>query len=184
MGLQREIDGPRRRKRMKLSTIKGSPAAALRRLWTLSGSPASGPGCKGKLSKLFLVSAISLIVAGLLSACQLVTIDFAYVAEEGTSGSNGIIQVFAVDSQSGALRKAVSGASSGGPSPVAMAVTADFENLYVANQGNNSVAHFTIATNGTLTAKDSVTLADAPVSVAVNHAGSYLFVVSGTTSAT
>jgi YVTN family beta-propeller protein len=136
------------------------------------------------LSKLLLVSVISVVVAGLLSACQLVTIDFAYVAEQGASGNAGVIQVFAVDSQSGALRKAVSGASSGGPSPVAMAVSGNFENLYVANQGNNSVAHFAIATNGTLTAKDSVTLPDTPVYVAVNAAGSYLFVVSGTTSAT
>lgn len=183
---------------MTFSTIKGSSAAALRRLRILSGSPASGHGAprtglgswgpeprrNGKLSKLLLISAISLVVAGLLSACQLVTIDFVYLAEAGSSGSDGAIQVFAVDSQSGALRKGVTGADSGGPSPVAMAVTADYENLYVANQGNNSVAHFALDTTGKPTQKDSVTLSEPPVYIAVNAAGTYLFVVSGTTSAT
>ena len=56
--------------------------------------------------------------------------------------------------------------SSGGTAPVAMAdhlrTTA---NLYVANQGNNSVVHFTIAGNGVLTQKDSITLAAAPISI-------------------
>ncbi len=65
-----------------------------------------------------------------------------------------------------------------------MAISADYGHLYVANQGNNSVVHFTIATTGVLTKKDSVTLPDVPVYLAVNAAGTYLFVVSGTTSAT
>ena len=67
---------------------------------------------------------------------------------------------------------------------MALAVSGDHVNLYAANQGNNSVVHFAIATDGTLTQKDSVTLADAPAYLAVNAAGTYLFVVSGTTTAT
>ena len=64
-----------------------------------------------------------------------------------------------------------------------MAVTSDYANLYVANQGSNSVVHFSIGDNGDLTLqKDSVTLTAAPVSLAVNSAGTYLYVVSGTTS--
>jgi 6-phosphogluconolactonase len=157
---------------MKFSNIKGSLASAVHG--------------RGKLCKLFLVSAISLVVAGLLSACQLVTIDFAYVAGMGTSGSDGQIQVYAVDSQSGALRTAFNRKtfSTGGPSPIAMAVTSDEQNIYVANQGNNSVSHLAVATDGTPSLKDSVTLPDVPVSVAVNAAGTFLFVVSGTGSAT
>ena len=59
-----------------------------------------------KLSQLFLVSAIGLILASLLTACQLVTIDYVFVAcSAGASpGSAGQIYTFAVDSQSGALR--------------------------------------------------------------------------------
>lgn len=149
-----------------------------------SGSPARGPHRWGGLSQLFLVCGIGLFVAIFLSACQLVTIDYIYLAEAGSSGGDGQIEVFAVDSQSGALRTGVPKADTGGPAPVAIVNTADYANIYVANQGNNSVVHFAIATNGTLTKKDSVTLPATPVSLAVNAAGTYLFVVSGTTSAT
>ena len=136
-----------------------------------------------KLSQLFLVSSIGLIVATLLTACQLVTIDYVFVAASaGTSaGSAGQIYTYAVDSESGALRTGASTISSGGTLPVAMAVTPDYANLYVANQGNNSVVHFAIAGNGVLTQKDSIALSAAPVSLAVNSAGTYLYVISGTT---
>jgi YVTN family beta-propeller protein len=135
------------------------------------------------LGQLVLVSVIGLLVATLLTACQLVTIDYIYLATAG-SGGDGQISGYAVDSESGALRTGVPSADSGGASPVALAVSADYANLYVANQGNSSVVHFAIATNGTLTKKDSVTTNGVPVYLAVNQAGTYLFVVSGTTSAT
>ena len=136
-----------------------------------------------KLSQLFLVSSIGLIVAAFLTACQLVTIDYLFVAASaGTSaGSAGQIYTYAVDSESGALRTGAPTISSGGTLPVAMAVTSDYANLYVANQGNNSVVHFAIADTGVLTQKDSITLSAAPVSLAVNSAGTYLYVISGTT---
>jgi 6-phosphogluconolactonase (cycloisomerase 2 family) len=144
-----------------------------------------------KVSQLFLVSIIGLLVAILLSACELVTIDFVYLAGDFTtsSSSDGGIMVLAADSQSGALRFAAGTdinkpIDSGGPSPVAIAASGAYTDLYVANQGNNSVVHFSIATSGTLTKKDSVTLTDPPAYLAVNAAGTYLFVVSGTTSAT
>jgi 6-phosphogluconolactonase len=144
-----------------------------------------------KVSQLFLVSMIGLLVATLFSACELVTIDYVYLAGDFTtaSSSNGGIMVLAADSQSGALRFTAGTdinkpIDSGGPSPVSIATSGDYTNLYVANQGNNSVVHFSIAANGTLTKKESVTLADPPAHLAVNAAGSYLFVVSGTTSAT
>ena len=170
---------------MKFSKFMGSPAKSLRRWGCSAGSPTTGPRRWGSLSQLFLVSAIGLVVAIFLSACQLVTIDYVYLAEIGQPGANGQIESFAVDSQSGALRTGSSSTvDSGGASPAAIAVSADYTHLYVANQGNNSVVHFSIATTGVLTKKDSVTLPDVPVSVAVNAAGTYLFVVSGTTTAT
>ncbi len=154
------------------------------KLSNMKGSPGTGDRVRGKLSRLLLVSAISVVIAGLLSACQLVTIDFAYVA--GGGSGDGVIEVYAVDSQSGALRAAFNRKTfpTGGSSPVSMAVSSDQQSIYVANQGNNSVSHLTIATDGTPSLKDSVTLADTPVSVSVNAAGTYLFVVSGTTTAT
>ena len=145
-----------------------------------------------KLSQLFLASGTGLIVATLLSACQLVTIDYLYVAGFSTSstqaGGFGGIQVLAVDSQSGALRFAAgtdkAAINTGGNSPVAMAVTTDFANLYVANADNNTVVHFAVAVDGSLTKKDSVTLSGPPVAIAVNQANSFLYVVSGTTTTT
>jgi 6-phosphogluconolactonase (cycloisomerase 2 family) len=63
-----------------------------------------------------------------------------------------------------------------------MAVTADYLNLYVANQGSMSVVHFTIADSGVLTSKDSISLDFAPASIAVNTAGTYLYVTGGTSA--
>jgi 6-phosphogluconolactonase (cycloisomerase 2 family) len=134
-----------------------------------------------KLGQLFLVSTLGLLVATLLTACQIVTIDFIYVASSAGSGtaSNGQIDIFAVDSQSGALRAGPKTVSSGGDLPVAMAVSANYANIYVANQADSSLVHFTLALDGTPTQKDVVTLAAKPVSIAVNAAGTYLYAASG-----
>ena len=139
-----------------------------------------------KLSQLVLVSVIGLLVATLLTACQLVTIDYVFLATAAATanGPQGQIDTFAVDSQSGALRKGAPTVSSGGITPVALAVSPGFANLYAAHSGDNTVVHFSVAPNGVLTAKDTVTLSDAPVSLSVSASGTELFVVSGTASAT
>ncbi len=82
------------------------------------------------------------------------------------------------------MRTAASPVCSGGKTPVALAVSADEAHLYVANHDDNTVVHFTIATNGVIKSTDTVTLATSPVSLAVSPSGKSLFVVSGTTSAT
>jgi 6-phosphogluconolactonase (cycloisomerase 2 family) len=136
-----------------------------------------------KMSQLFLVSSIGLLVATLLTACQIVTIDFVFLASSAASGTAGDGQIFtyAVDSQSGALRTGGTTISSGGTYPVAMAVSPDYANLYVANQANNTLVHFTISLGGVLTQKDVVTLSNqgsTPVAIAVSASGTYLFVAS------
>ncbi|MFZ0394503.1 MAG: beta-propeller fold lactonase family protein [Terracidiphilus sp.] len=139
-----------------------------------------------KPSQLVLVSIFGLLVASLFTACQLVTVDFLFVAGSGGTGagSAGEIQTFAVDSETGALRSGfASNVPAGGNSPVAMAVSPDYANLYVANSDNNSVVHFTLANNGELTKKDSVTLPGPPVSLAVNQANNHLYVAYGSTTA-
>ncbi len=139
-----------------------------------------------RMSQLALVSAIGLLAASLLTGCQLVTIDFVYVAASAgsSSGSAGQIYTYAVDSQSGALRPQEAPVSSGGTHPVAMATTSNFYSLYVANQGNNSVVHFGVADTSVLTKMDQITTTLPPVALVVNRANTYLYVVSGTTSAT
>ena len=139
-----------------------------------------------KLSQLAVVSAIGLLVSTLLAGCYLITIDYVYVAaSEGTTASSpGEIYAYAVDGQSGAIRTVLAPVTTGGTQPVSLALTSDNANLYVANQGNKSVVHFAIAYRGQLTQKDSVTLPATPVSVTVNASNTYLYVISGTSSAT
>jgi hypothetical protein len=90
-----------------------------------------------KLSQLFLVSIIGLLVATLMTACQLVSIDYVFVASSAPTATSpdGQIDTYAADSQSGALRKGAATVSAGGVDPVAMAVSSDYTNLYVANAG-------------------------------------------------
>jgi 6-phosphogluconolactonase len=139
-----------------------------------------------KLSQLVLVSLIGLAVATLLTACQIVTIDYVFVASSSGSGSNsaGQIQTFDADAQTGALRVGQPAVPSGGSNPVSMVVSSDYANLYVANGGNSSVVHFALDGNGVLKQKDTVTAISTPVAIAVNAAVNSLYVASGTTSAT
>src|ERR1700723_2102663 len=120
-----------------------------------------------KLSQLFLVSAIGLILATFLTACDLVTIDYVFVACSAGSapGSDGQIYAYAVDAQSGALRTSSSPVDSGGSGPIALATTSDYFNLYVANQGNNSVVHFSLCDHDTLTKKHHIPRASPPTSL-------------------
>jgi 6-phosphogluconolactonase len=151
MGL--ELDGPRRRKRMKFN----------------------------KLSQLFLVSVLGLLVATLLTSCEITTIDYVFLASSSGSGSGsaGQIQTFDADSETGALRSGQPTVQSGGSNPVSMAITSDYENLYVANAGNSSVVHFALSGSGVLTSKDTITAGGTPIAIAVNQANTYLYVVSG-----
>ena len=139
-----------------------------------------------KLSQLFLVSIIGLLVATGLTACQLVSIDYVFVADSaGTSpGSAGQIETYAVDAHSGALRIVDPAVASGGIKPVAMAVSGNYYHLYVANATSKNVVHFTIADTGVLTKSDTITLPDTPVALAVSAASNFLYVVYGSSSAT
>jgi 6-phosphogluconolactonase (cycloisomerase 2 family) len=134
-----------------------------------------------KLSQLSLVSLIGLFVAALLTSCAIDTIDYVFIADSAGSGSgsSGQIQTYDADSGTGALRPGQPSVSSGGNNPVSMAVTGDFSNLYVVNQGSNNVVHFSVSGSGGLTQKDVATTSANPVAVAVNTAETYLYVVSG-----
>ena len=144
-----------------------------------------------KLRQLMLVSAIGLVVATLFSGCQLVTIDYVFVATSeikiGSSVSAcpaGEIETFAVDSESGAIRTGALQVCSGGTTPTALAISPGYQNLYVANQVDMNIVHFAVASNGALTKKESVSFATTPVAMAVSPDGNTLYAVSGTTSAT
>jgi 6-phosphogluconolactonase len=144
-----------------------------------------------KMSQLVLVSALGLVIASAFSGCAVVTVDYLFVAcSSGTSaGSTGEIQSFAVDSESGAIRPAGATVPSGGNQPVSMTTTTDYANLYVANQSNNSIVHFQVNYDGSLTQMESVTVPFVPASVAISQGGSSspdnttLYVAGGTNPA-
>jgi 6-phosphogluconolactonase (cycloisomerase 2 family) len=137
-----------------------------------------------KLSQLFLVSSLGLSMAAMMTSCSLVSIDYVYVADSNGKGGNGQIETYAIDSDSGAIRSVASPVTTGSTSPVALAITSDYLHLYVANQGDNSIVHFTIAASGNITKADEVKLTTTPVALAVSGDNSRLYVLSGTTTAT
>jgi 6-phosphogluconolactonase len=110
-----------------------------------------------KSSQLVLVSAASLLAATLVTACsqltQTLTVDFVYVVSNKAAGANnyGNIDVFEINSESGAMRQIPSSPfPSGGRNPVATVVSTDYGSLFVANQYDNTIVQFTIGTDGKL----------------------------------
>lgn len=110
-----------------------------------------------KSRQLALVSAASLALASLVTACsqftQTLTIDFVYVASAAAAGPNqyGVIDVFELNSESGRMRQIPSSPfPSGGRNPVAEAVSADYGSLFVSNQDDNTIVQFVIGTDGKL----------------------------------
>ena len=134
-----------------------------------------------KVGQVSLVSAIALILASSFTACAPLTIDYLYVA--GNKSSPGEIQTFEVDRVSGALNSVNATVSSGGAgsSPVSEAASTDYNHLYVANQGSNTIVEFTIGSGGKLTSTATTTLSsegNTPVAIAMNTAGTLLYVVN------
>jgi 6-phosphogluconolactonase (cycloisomerase 2 family) len=132
-----------------------------------------------KSSQLLLVSAAGLLVAGMITACETLTVDFVYVACSKAAGPNnyGEIDVFEINSESGFMRQIPSSPfPSGGRNPVAEAVSSDNTNLFVANQDDNTIVQFVIGNDGKLYPYNTVNTPGVfPLAVAVN--GLNLFVV-------
>src|SRR5271157_5847622 len=132
-----------------------------------------------KSGQLLLVSAASLLVAGLVTACSTLTVDFVFVTSSKAAGPNnyGEIDVFEINQQSGFMRQIpTSPFPSGGRNPVAEAVSTDQTNLYVVNHDDNSIVQFVIGNDGKVYPQNTVnTPGIYPLAVAVN--GTNLFVV-------
>jgi len=132
-----------------------------------------------KSSQLLLVSAASLLAAGLVTACGTLTTDFVFVASSKAAGANlyGEIDVFEINQESGFMRQIpTSPFPSGGRNPVAEAVSEDHYNLYVVNQDDNSIVQFVIGNDGKVYPQNTVnTPGIYPLAEAVN--GTNLFVV-------
>jgi 6-phosphogluconolactonase (cycloisomerase 2 family) len=103
----------------------------------------------------FTLAAVALTAMSLtISACSVGhTLDYLYV----TTAGSGTVYVYNVDNDSGALTPN-STFSSGGTTPVAEVVSPNAKYLYIANQGSNNIAQFTINSDGSLTAGSVVKL--------------------------
>jgi len=129
-------------------------------------------------SQLVLASAVSLTVAGLLTACSTLTVDFVYVTSAKAAGANnyGEIDVFEVNSESGRMRTIpASPFPSGGRNPVAETVSPDSTTLYVVNEDDNSIVQFIIGNDGKVYPQNTINTPGVfPLAIAA--AGKYLFV--------
>jgi 6-phosphogluconolactonase (cycloisomerase 2 family) len=102
---------------------------------------------------LLLVAAASLASASLITACETLTVDFVFVASSRAAGANnyGEIDTFEINSESGAMRQIpTSPFPSEGRNPVALAVSADYQNLFVVNHDDNTIVQFVIGSDGKL----------------------------------
>ncbi len=131
-----------------------------------------------KSGQLLLIAAASMGVAGLISACGTLTVDFVFVTSAKAAGPNnyGEIDVFEVNSESGRMKQIpTSPFPSGGRNPVAEAVSTDQTNLYVVNEDDNTIVQFVIGNDGKVYPQNTVNTPGAfPVAVAVQ--GKNLFV--------
>ncbi len=131
-----------------------------------------------KFGRATTAAVLSLGVSAAFTACgpngYNNTVDYVYVTNAKTSQ----VDVYYTDARSGALSQ-VSGSpfSSGGADPVALVTSPDFKNLYVVNQGDNTVVQFTIGGDAKITqAHKYNTPGTLPNSIAINTAGTLLFV--------
>lgn len=125
----------------------------------------------------FLAIAASLGLGLSITSCSPSnTIDYVYVTSNTPQGE---ISAYHADSVSGALSQvAGSPFASQGSNPVAEIASPNGQYLYVANHGSNNIAVFTVGTDGQLASTHTYTTPGSePMSLAMNTAGTLLFVV-------
>src|SRR5580698_68631 len=130
-----------------------------------------------KSGRVLLATAASFgIGLGLTSCSPSNTIDYVFVT--ASKANPGQISVYRVDSESGALTQIPdSPYPSGGRNPVSAVTSPNGNNLYVANRDDNSIVQFAIGTDGKLYPQQTCnTPGAAPVSLAINSAGTLIYV--------
>jgi 6-phosphogluconolactonase (cycloisomerase 2 family) len=131
-----------------------------------------------KTGHALLAAAVSLgIGLGITSCGESNTIDYLFVT--ASKNNPGQVSVYRVDQESGALTQIQdSPYSSGGRNPVAEVTSPNGADLYVVNHDDNTVVEFAIGTDGKLYPQHTYnTPGTEPTSVAINAAGTYLYVV-------
>ena len=124
-----------------------------------------------------LVTALSAgLGLGLISCGQSNTVDYVYLLS--TKNNPGQINVYRADSQTGALTQIPNSPYPAGRNPSAIAIAPNGKTLYVTNHDDNTVESFGIGTDAKLYPQHTYTTPGSePVAVAINPAGTLLFVV-------
>ena len=131
-----------------------------------------------KIGQASLAAAACVGAGLLLASCNpSATIDYIFVTS--VNNGTGWVSSYYAESQTGVLAEvAGSPVGSQGNNPVALVPSPNDEYLYVANQGSNNIAQFDIDTNGQLApGKTYTTPGSEPVSLAINPAGTFLYVL-------
>ncbi len=129
-----------------------------------------------------LAGAVSLgIVLGIGACGQDNTIDYVYVTN--SKNNPGQINVFLVDHLSGTLTQIrESPYPSGGRNPVDIVATANGKYLYVANHDDSTVVQFAVGTDAKIYPQHTYATQDhnasLPTALAVNSAGTFLYVTN------
>jgi DNA-binding beta-propeller fold protein YncE len=131
-----------------------------------------------RLGKRLLAAASTAGLSLLLLSCGASnTVDYLYVTSNLLNP--GQINVYEVDSESGALKQiADSPYPSGGRNPVDEVAAPSGKYLYVANHDDNTIVQFAIGTDGKLYPQTTTTTPGTePVALAINSSGTALYVL-------
>ncbi len=132
--------------------------------------------CKKWGQRILATSLSAGLGLGLVSCSTSNTIDYLYLLS--TKNNPGQVNVFRVDSETGALTQIPNSPYPAGRNPVGLAVSPNGLNLYVINHDDNTVESFGIGTDAKLYPQHTYTTPGSePVAVSINAAGTLLFVV-------
>lgn len=95
------------------------------------------------------------------------------------SGSNGGLAAYSISS-TGVLQALTTNPYAAGSQPLAVVVTGNGNNVYVANQGDGTISGYTIASNSTATPTSGSPYSNAsgPSGLAIDSSGKYLLSIS------
>jgi 6-phosphogluconolactonase (cycloisomerase 2 family) len=119
------------------------------------------------------ILAASLAMVSLTACTRDYTLAYMYVTT--SKSSPGVINQFTVDYQSGAVVQYGTPVTAGN-NPIASVAAPNAQSIYVVNQGDSTVQQFAVGANGALTAKTAYPTGTLPTAVAINPAGTFLYV--------
>jgi 6-phosphogluconolactonase len=119
------------------------------------------------------ILAASLAMVSLTACTRDYTLAYMYVTT--SKSSPGVIDQYTVDFQSGAVVQFGTPVAAGN-NPVASVAAPNMQSIYVINQGDSTVQQFAVGSDGSLTAKSAYATGKTPTALAVNTAGTFLYV--------